>query len=282
MNDNNISIYLKVNLDGTQISYYHSATYFITSIENTIHLAKEYYCRTLSNYYIHYTSIPSRKYQSCANSEPAKVNPLSNQVEMPSDELPSTSFLTRQINSSTFLVVEDDAYGELPYIYAKLYPNYILITDTGCDSPRCLNLHVTSLRQYLETYPVSTNRDQPLNPNGSKEYLLLCTHCHYDHILGIPQFLSADPKIIASSFEKSFLRKNFPEHSLCKHVNAPTPSYAITEWARHMDYFSISGAPLRIQFLHTPGHTPDSLSWFDLEEQYLYVGQSSLPRVGSL
>jgi glyoxylase-like metal-dependent hydrolase (beta-lactamase superfamily II) len=194
------------------------------------------------------------------------------------DSPPSTSFVTRRVNASTFLVIEDDVYGEQPYIYVKIYDQYLLLTDTGCNSPRSEEPSLTSLRQFLETYPVSQNKDRCLNPNGIKKYVLICSHCHYDHILGIPQFLSTNPTIIASDFNKSFLLEDLDQHSLCKYVNAPTPEYEIAHWASHMSYFSLSGIPFRIQFLHVPGHTPDSLAFYDLDEHHIYVGDTFYER----
>src|SRR6187402_1586853 len=102
---------------------------------------------------------------------------------------PSTSFISRRVNSSTFLIIEDDDFGEQPHIYVKLYPDHLVITDTGCNTPRQKDRTLTSLRQYLETWPLSINGDECLNPKGKKRYIIICSHCHYDHILGIPQFL---------------------------------------------------------------------------------------------
>lgn len=194
------------------------------------------------------------------------------------DSARHTSFISRRVNGSTFLVIEDDGYGEQPYIYVKVYEQYLLLTDTGCNNPRSKAPSLTSLRDYLETYPVLQNKGQCLNPHGKKEYVIVCSHCHYDHILGIPQFLSADPTIIASEFNKSFLLKDLDEHSLCKYVHVSTPKYTIAHWASHMEYFSLSGVPFRIQFLQVPGHTPDSLAWYDLDEHHLYVGDTFYER----
>ena len=192
--------------------------------------------------------------------------------------LPSTSFISRRINSSTFLIIEDDSYGEQPYIYVKVYPNHLLITDTGCNSPRSKKRCLVSLRQYLETFPLSSNNQQSLNPNGAKGYVILCTQCHYDHILGITQFLSTRPIIIASEFDRDFLLKDLPEHSLCKYIDTPTPQYKISHWAKHLGFLTITDVPFRVQFFHVPGHTPDSLAWYDIDENHLYVGDSFYER----
>ena len=192
--------------------------------------------------------------------------------------LPVTSFVSRRVNSTTFVLCEDDKYGEQPYIYVKLYANHLLITDTGCDTPRSNTPSLTSLREYLETYPDPRNDHQCLNPGGSKQYIIVCSHCHYDHILGIPQFLSANPIIVASNFDKSFILKDLPIHSLCKYIDVPTPEYCISHWVTNMEYFRHSGVAFRAEFLHIPGHTPCSLAWYDIDEHYLYVGDTFYER----
>lgn len=175
--------------------------------------------------------------------------------------LPSTSFVCRRINSSTFLVIEDDSYGEQPHIYVKVYKQHIIITDTGCNSPRQKDKSLTSLRRYLETFPLSINGNESLNPEGKRRYIIIGSHCHYDHILGIPKFLDTDPIIVASGLDKSFILEDFPTHSLCKYVGVLTPQYNVSHWARNLEYFSLTGnITFRIQFLHIPGHTPDSLA----------------------
>lgn len=192
--------------------------------------------------------------------------------------LPITSFVSRRVNSSTWVIVEDDTYGERPYIYVKIYSNHLLITDTGCNSPRSEKPSLTSLREYLENYPLPLNDHQSLNTDGKKQYIIVCSHCHYDHILGIPQFLSASPVIVASGFDKSFILNDLPTHSLCKFIDVPTPDYEIGHWASHIEYFSLAGNPFRVQFLQIPGHTPCSLAWYDIDEHYLYVGDTFYER----
>ena len=49
----------------------------------------------------------------------------------------SSSFTTRRINQSTFVVREDDLYKEHPLIYVKIHPKVplIVLSDTGCNEP---------------------------------------------------------------------------------------------------------------------------------------------------
>ncbi|RDL42529.1 Uncharacterized protein BP5553_02508 [Venustampulla echinocandica] len=194
------------------------------------------------------------------------------------DASPSTSFISRRINSSTFVIIEDDEYGEQPYIYVKCYPKHLVITDTGCNCARSPKRSIISLQQYIETFPLSNEGNSILNPKGEKKYIIICSHCHYDHILGISQFLPTEPIIIASEFDKSFILDDLPRNSLCKYNNIPTPEYTISHWAKHMEYFTLPGFSFRIQFLHIPGHTPDSLAWYDIDENHLYVGDTFYER----
>ena len=193
--------------------------------------------------------------------------------------LPNTSFFHKKVNASTFLLIEDDFYDEQPHIYVRVYAEHLAIIDTGCNRPRSKEPSLTSLRKYLETYPLPSNNSQCLNPGGKKKYILICSHCHYDHILGIPQFLSAKPIIVASSFDRSFLLNNFPEHTLCKFIGVETPQYHISHWASNMSFLSTPACPIRIQFLHIPGHTPDSLACYDIDEHHLYVGDTFYERM---
>jgi glyoxylase-like metal-dependent hydrolase (beta-lactamase superfamily II) len=87
------------------------------------------------------------------------------------------------LNASTFLVIEDDKWNEEPYIYVKIYPSSLVLIDTGCGgAAKNEAVELTSLREYLETFPVPDNEYQPLNPESRKSYIVVCTHCHFDHI----------------------------------------------------------------------------------------------------
>ena len=79
--------------------------------------------------------------------------------------------------------MEDNKWRENPLIYAKVYNSVIVLVDTGCGgASKDPNVQLTSLRTFIETYPVSANGGKPLNPTAERGYVVICTHCHYDHI----------------------------------------------------------------------------------------------------
>ena len=96
---------------------------------------------------------------------------------------PSTCFGCRRLNETTFVIVEDDKWRENPLIYAKIYTSVVVLIDTGCGgASKDPDVQLTSLRTFIETYPVSANGGKPLNFAAKRSYIIICTHCHYDHI----------------------------------------------------------------------------------------------------
>jgi glyoxylase-like metal-dependent hydrolase (beta-lactamase superfamily II) len=98
---------------------------------------------------------------------------------------PRSAFAASRLNATTFLIKElDDIYDEYPFIYVKVIPeaNVCCLVDTGCGGvSKDPDVEVTSLRQFIETVAVPDNDYKPLNNDG-KEYIVICTHVHYDHI----------------------------------------------------------------------------------------------------
>lgn len=91
----------------------------------------------------------------------------------------------------------------------------------------------------------------------------------------------AEATVLASSHDPSFLapweRLNY--HSLCKVNKMPAPKYDIEFSAK--DYSTVTykhrlgvDIKLNMTMIHTPGHTPDSLTWYDIEHRHIYVGDS--------
>ncbi|KAL9135216.1 MAG: hypothetical protein Q9175_003600 [Cornicularia normoerica] len=194
----------------------------------------------------------------------------------------SQYFVCFRLNATTYVIHENDKYEEHPFIYVKIYdnPRLVVISDTGCGGGDEDREHYQDLRNYIETHPVAANDGKPLNPpKAERTYLIICTHCHYDHILGLRHFQSGSTRILASSFDRSFIEENLPVHSLCKFLDVPTPEYTVSYWADNLEKLAFNGESLRLQILHTPGHTPDELAWYDEQERHLYVGDSFYERV---
>ncbi|KAB8304669.1 hypothetical protein EYC80_004036 [Monilinia laxa] len=61
-------------------------------------------------------------------------------------------------------------------------------------------------------------------------------------------------------------------------MNVSAPEYEVSHWARQLEYFSMHNTHFRIQFIQIPGHTPDSLAWYDIEEHYLFIGDTFYTR----
>lgn len=155
----------------------------------------------------------------------------------------------------------------------------LIINDTGCGTS------ARSKTSKSGEWNIKSFIDYHLNPTGSTPYLILLSHCHYDHILGLDPILRSahSTTLIASSaYSRSFLEPHskLRNHSLCTSLNLACPTYKTTLWAQHNTCLTVSlpryKSPMHLPVitLHTPGHTPDSLSWFDEDERALYVGDA--------
>ncbi|CZT22123.1 uncharacterized protein RCC_07992 [Ramularia collo-cygni] len=212
---------------------------------------------------------------------------------MPSSEREvSSSFSAKRINSTTCVIQEDDVFREHPLIYVKIHPKVpiIILSDTGCDEPSEGKKHArfTQLRDYIENCPVTCNNDKPMNPHGERQYYIISTHCHYDHLGGITQFLAGGTtEIIASAAGRDFIESDLESHGLFNHVRKPAPYFQVTYWApafarlthplKHANEENLTTAKpvdLGVTIIHTPGHTPDELAWYDHDEMHLYIGDS--------
>ena len=230
-------------------------------------------------------------------AEPEDPPPYS----QPADKMHAkkSAFTARRLTRSTFLIVEvDDIYGEHPYIYAKLVPDAgtVLLFDTGCGgASNDRTVHITSLREFLETVPIAENGGDPLNGGGGAErmrYAVALSHCHYDHIrtsrprralpsvltlpglVGVEQFAHDSP-VFQSAHAPAFVARDaLPTHSLCADLGIRTPQFASVLIPHNAALASASGVPLGVTLLHTPGHTPDEIALWDAEELMLYVGDT--------
>ncbi|KXJ90074.1 beta-lactamase-like protein [Microdochium bolleyi] len=200
--------------------------------------------------------------------------------EEPQKDRSVSCFTSQRVNDSTFVIIEEDKWYEIPYIYVKVYPSLLVLVDTGCGgAAKNPAAGLTSLREYIETVSLRENGDEPLNRGGAKEYVIICTHCHFDHIGGIAQF--PDATIWAGSHDKSFLDKAVLDTtSICRFFDMPTPEYAVTHWASDgQEVESRHGDGLGLFVHHTPGHTPDEIAIWDPAERVLFMGDTLYERI---
>lgn len=189
-------------------------------------------------------------------------------------KIANAAFSCSRLNKSTFLIIQDDQYEEYPYIYVKIFENPCLVVmiDTGC-RPVSKDAH-QSLCAFIEHSAVSANNNQPLNPRSvHRPYLIITTHCHFDHIGGIPSFPPNRTRILSSGYDKAFLDPALrDENSLNEDIGEHAPVYHISHFVEDGEWLQYQGQDLQLQALHTPGHTPDSLTIYDADEHWLYTG----------
>lgn len=103
------------------------------------------------------------------------------------------AFSASKLTEIVFKIVEfDDIFIERPLMYAKVLPDVVVVIDTGCGGRSDdAEVSVTSLREFIETWPVDDNGGRPLNEGGTKGYVVVCTHCHYDHIRELSPLLTS-------------------------------------------------------------------------------------------
>jgi glyoxylase-like metal-dependent hydrolase (beta-lactamase superfamily II) len=207
------------------------------------------------------------------------------------------AFTARRLTQTTFLIVEwDDLFNEHPFIYAKVVPSAktILIMDTGCGgATHNPEIGLKSLREFIETVNIPDNNGKPLNEGGKMKYIVVESHCHYDHIrrcsfwyssstcwsslelkVGVEPF-ATDSLILGSSHSPTFVSpENFPKNSECNALGLRAPVYELTLVPHLHEITSSSGLSMGLTVLHTPGHTPDELALWDANEKMLYVGDT--------
>ncbi|OQO09716.1 hypothetical protein B0A48_05119 [Cryoendolithus antarcticus] len=191
------------------------------------------------------------------------------------------SYSVSRLNSTTHLVIHNDKFFEFPYIYVKVYGNLKLavIIDTGCGASSTKGTRgQTDLKTCIEENVLSTSRDEK-----QWSFLVICTHCHFDHIGGIESFADDNASIVASGFDRDFISPvNLPKNSFCKAFGVDTPKFKVTHFADDNEHLSHSGHDLGLTALHTPGHTPDSLAIYDVKERWLFTGDTFYQRAATM
>ena len=230
---------------------------------------------------------------------PAKRSPLN--VALPKD----CPFSIRPMNDegSLFLIRENDKFGEYPNIYVKIVSpaknhsvgfdasraKLIVLCDTGCGT------NTRPIDRYSRDdshthWDIGRFLETTVNPENRLPYLIITSHCHYDHILGIANLNIRRSIVLSSAYDKAYItpRSHLAKHSLCDDLGIPVPEYDVGIWADDYEKvvvhvrLHLASHPVHtgITILQTPGHTPDSLTWYDstLSPPHIFVGDSLYER----
>jgi len=114
----------------------------------------------------------------------------------------------------------------------------------------------------------------------SLPYLVVCTHCHFDHIGGNHLFASSRG-ILMGGRDKTFTQ-NFEINSLAMaHSGAKVKGFEISRWLEEGELIYLDDSdPIReksLEVIFTPGHTSDSIALYSHFENRLFVGDSIYP-----
>lgn len=216
---------------------------------------------------------------------------------------PKCPFSIRPMNdeNSLFLIREKDKYGEYPNIYARILhlpgsrscpigtktSSLIVLCDTGCGT----NIELRDPHSRIgahKKWNIGSFLEATINPQNRLPYLIITSHCHFDHILGIKNLNLSSSTVLSSSYDRSFItpRSHLAEHSICNDIGVAPPKYDIGIWAKDLEKVvmtlprSSQTIATGITILQTPGHTPDSLTWYDskLSPPHIFVGDSLYER----
>ncbi len=192
------------------------------------------------------------------------------------DTVSGPPFSVEKINESTHLIIQNDKDFEFPYIYVKQYPEFPLsvVIDTGCGSQNSKATKgdtTIELKDFIE---------QNIPLEGDHHFMVVSSHCHFDHIGGMEAFYRSGASIVASGFNKSFVApENLAANSLCDAFGTVTPKYTYDVFATQNERLRYQGVDLGLMTLHTPGHTPDSMAIYDEDERWIFTGDTLYKRL---
>lgn len=168
-------------------------------------------------------------------------------------------FSTKQIDENTFVISEPNHWEETN-CYLLVGKEYALFIDTG--------LGVSDISK--EVLKIT---DKPV--------IAVPTHVHWDHIGGLWNF----PEFYVHESEKDWIEGNFPlsnefvrkmlvkDNNLIERINID--DYAVFQGNSKRiltDGDVIDLGNRKIKVLHTPGHSPGHMCFFEEEKGYLFSG----------
>ena len=120
--------------------------------------------------------------------------------------------------------------------------------------------------------PSSPHVKEELLKRGLTATHVLLTHCHFDHVFGVPLLQTAGAKVLCFEEEKPLIGT---QADLFELFGAPRIPYEIDETFRDNEEKILNG--ISIKALHTPGHTKGSVCYLFTQNEggrYLFTGDT--------
>jgi len=164
-------------------------------------------------------------------------------------------YLTESIDASTFAIGEP-RYYQGNYSYLILGANRAVLFDAGTG-----NSDIVPVVRSLTSLPVT----------------VIPSHLHFDHVGALGRFertaLVDLPELRTRSRHGPLTLDRYEFLGFADRL--PTPSFPVDEWWRPGTSVDLGGRPLLV--IHTPGHTPTSVSLYDAERRQLFCGDFIYP-----
>ena len=112
-----------------------------------------------------------------------------------------------------------------------------------------------------------------IKPNDIR--LLINTHCHFDHAGGDSDFVrAAGCEVAIHELEADLLRGGEKIITLAESISGGRKLEPIEVARKLRDGDTMDLGELRLQVLHTPGHTSGSISLFEPKQRLLFTGDT--------
>eukprot|EP00026_Physarum_polycephalum_P010577 Phypoly_transcript_10743.p1 GENE.Phypoly_transcript_10743~~Phypoly_transcript_10743.p1 ORF type:complete len:425 (-),score=70.88 Phypoly_transcript_10743:10-1224(-) len=171
-----------------------------------------------------------------------------------------------QLSARTFLVVEQDRFGQFPFMYVILGDDKCILIDSGCGSG--------DYRDF-----VSTRINKTRLP-----YLVISTHVHFDHIGSNHRFCGANKEgciDVCMGCENKTFSQNLDINSLAMAHSHQVKPFTVSRWLNEGELIYLNDAQpskdLSLEVIFVPGHTPDSIALYAHWEKRLFVGDIIYP-----
>jgi glyoxylase-like metal-dependent hydrolase (beta-lactamase superfamily II) len=105
---------------------------------------------------------------------------------------------------------------------------------------------------------------------GVTARVIVCTHGHFDHTLGLPELMQATGAAVACHP----LDAPMLEHPSFAPFNLPFPLTPVSPARLVNEGDDITVGSHRLRVLHTPGHTPGGICLYDAEDGVLFSGDT--------